>query len=114
MRTKNKTVTPVELPLPGSKEREALEIRLGDMAAGKISAPSPMTTYLLKQYQQGRNEFMVIQNTIQEVQANLQRLQTRQTLLEGVVNKYADDLRYWVYQELPRITAGSNPPTPQA
>ena len=98
---KQKMVVPVDpntLPVRGTKEREKLEACLGEMVAGKLPASTPMTEYLLKQYQEGRIEFQAVQQGIQELQGRLGALQSRQSLLEGVVNKYADDLRYWTFQ----------------
>lgn len=79
---------------------DVMKKQLSDLLQGNIPPPNEFIGYLVDQLKAGNNEFLVVQQNIQELNLRLGKLQKRIIQLQGEQNKYVKDIFCWL-EKLP-------------
>jgi len=83
-----------QVAVPTKKEMSVLE----QLFYGKIKPPIQVVDYLLEQYKDARAELELTSRSYKQLRDQLNEMQKKILVLSGGMNKYGEDIGYWMDQ----------------
>lgn len=66
---------------------------------GEVPPPSEVVGYLVRQYQESKENFKSLEAAIKDMEARLVQARRQLLVQQGATNKYVDDVRYFLEME---------------
>jgi hypothetical protein len=79
---------------------QSIDEAIKDILSGKVEAPSEFTRYLVDSYSVAHAQYEAVGTRMAQLKSEMMKLQEDYILLQGGLNKTAEDIRYWYAKAL--------------